>query len=177
MQIHPKKFMLALCLGAAVACAGLAGCASEGRTAGTRIDDHLTAHHVREALAHAPVYKFNDVHVEVYDGVVQLSGFAETHEQKEYAGNIAGRVQGVRQLINSIAVKPAQIVSPTGYSYGRQYPLPPASSNPQVQPDNYNNPNYNQNYNSSQPTAPAEPYSGGLNGANRQTPSSSTNNP
>lgn len=150
MQIDPKRFILAICLSATMACAGLTGCATEDRSAGTRLDDHLTAHHVREALAHAPVYKFNNVHVDVYDGIVQLSGFAETKEQKQYAGEIAGRVQGVRQLLNDIAVKPAELVSPTGYTYGRQYPPAPTPSNPQ--PGNYYN-GQNNNGGQSAPTA------------------------
>jgi len=140
MQTNTKRLILAAGLSLTVACAGLVGCKSEDRTVGTRLDDRLTEHRVRESLANAPVYKFQDLHVQVYDGITQLSGFAETKEQKRYAGEIASHVQGVRQLLNDIAVKPAELVSPTGYNYGRQYPplppLPPMPSNPH--PDRYN---------------------------------------
>ncbi len=135
--MDPKRMILATCLSAAIACGGLAGCATADRTAGTRIDDHMTEHRVRSALADAPVYKFPNVHTEVYNGIVQLSGFAETREQKKYAGDIASGVPGVRQLINDISVQPRALVSPTGYSYSRQYPAAPTPGNPH--PDNYYN--------------------------------------
>lgn len=159
MQTNLKQLILAACLCVTIACAGLTGCQSEDRTAGTRLDDRLTEHRVKSALDHAPVYKFTDLHVQVYDGIAQLSGFADTPEQKQYATKIASQVQGVRQVLDGIAVKPPEIITPTGYKYGRQYPPPPSSAN--MQPNNNTNApiqndlnNQNQNRNTSNPNQP-----------------------
>jgi hypothetical protein len=185
--------ILATFLSAAIACAGLAGCATSDRTAGTRIDDHMTAHRVRSALAGAPVYKYPNVHTEVYNGVVQLSGFAETREQKQTAGDIAARVPGVRQLVNDITIQPRATVAPTGYTYGQRYPAQePANYNYNQGQPVYNNqgqPVYNSQgqpvyNNQGQPvnqeqSVPSEEREPGLNGANRQAPppAPSTNQP
>jgi BON domain len=143
MKTNPKRFILAACLSATIACAGLAGCQSQSaddRTAGTRIDDKHAAERVREALAKDPLYKFPNVNVQVYNGTAQLSGFAETKPQKDYAAQIASEVRGVRQLINGIVVKPLESTSPAGYEYGRPYPPPSAPTTAQPN-DNIQNPN------------------------------------
>jgi hyperosmotically inducible protein len=43
--------------------------------------------------------------VETFKGVVQLSGFVNSKEQVEWAGNIARGVQGVRDVKNDLIVK------------------------------------------------------------------------
>jgi osmotically-inducible protein OsmY len=58
------------------------------------------------ALRDATEYKLGSVEVKPYRGVVQLSGFVNTPEQKRMAGEIAGRVEGVRQVENNITIKP-----------------------------------------------------------------------
>lgn len=122
MQTNPKQLILAAGLAITVACAGLAGCASEDRTAGTRLDDHMTERRIKKELADAPAYKFDGVRVDVYDGIAQLSGFVDTPEQKQYAGKITSQVAGVREVLDGISVKPPEIVTPTGYRYSRPYP-------------------------------------------------------
>jgi hyperosmotically inducible protein len=106
---------------AAICVAGLTGCSTWGnhtsdRTEGRIIDDKKITAKVEAALTTAPVYKFNDVDVKTFNGVVQLSGFVTTDEQKRQAGEIAQRVEGVAQVINSITMKPG--VSPTGQPSG-----------------------------------------------------------
>jgi hypothetical protein len=140
MKTNPKRFILAACLSATIACAGLTGCQShsaDDRTAGTRIDDKHAAERVKEALAQDPLYKFPNVNVQVYNGTAQLSGFAQTKSQKDYAAQIASEVRGVRQLINGIVVKPLESTSPAGYEYGRPYPPAPTAT----QPNDIQNPN------------------------------------
>ncbi len=110
-----KLRILMLGMGAA-AIIGLAGCAStrEGdRTAGRVVDDNRITHAVEANLSREPVYKFNDVDVKTFDGVVQLSGFVNTEDQKRRAAELAQKVDGVVQVVNSIALKPQQL-SPTG---------------------------------------------------------------
>lgn len=187
MQINPTRMILATFLSAAITCGGLAGCATSDRTAGTRIDDHMTAHRVRSALANAPVYKYPNVHTEVYNGVVQLSGFAETREQKQTAGDIAAHVVGVRQLVNDITIQPRATVAPTGYNYGQRYPAQEPANynyNNQGQPvyNSQGQPVYNNQgqpvYNNQDQSVPSNEREPGLNGANRQEPPApSTNQP
>ncbi|HZQ46373.1 MAG TPA: BON domain-containing protein [Verrucomicrobiae bacterium] len=130
MQTNPKRLILSACLIITIACAALAGCKSDNRPSETRQDDKKTASRIKKALDDAPAYKLSEVRVEVYDSVAQLSGFTDTKEQKQYAGEIASNTPGVRQVINNIAMKPTEAVTPTGYGYGRQYPPPPTTANP-----------------------------------------------
>jgi len=83
------------------------GCAGNRyeRSTGEYIDDKALNSRVRSALADHPEYKFGDVNVASFRGVVQLSGFVNTPEQKRTAGTIAEKVQGVRSVENNITVK------------------------------------------------------------------------
>ena len=102
-----KTLALIACLGALPLVVGLTGCASDryNQSAGQRIDDNRTADRVKDALARDPEYKYDGVNVVVFKGVAQLSGFVATRAQKSNAGDIAKRVQGVRELENNITVK------------------------------------------------------------------------
>src|ERR1043166_8584231 len=55
-----------------------------------------------------------DVTFTPYDRVVQLSGFVQTDEQRKKAGQIASGVQGVREVVNNILVRPEGAMMPTG---------------------------------------------------------------
>jgi hyperosmotically inducible protein len=45
------------------------------------------------------------VHVETYQGIVQLNGFVETEEQITLAGKVAASVEGVKSVKNSLMIK------------------------------------------------------------------------
>ena len=93
----------------ALSLVGFTGCATSGsgnRTEGRRDYDESITDHVQEALENSPVYKFKDVHVSTYDGIVQLSGWANTREEKNAAGTLAGRVNGVAKVVNDISLAP-----------------------------------------------------------------------
>lgn len=91
------------------------GSESGGRTAGQVLDDKTITENVQHKLQNQPVYKFTDVGVKTYDGIVQLNGFVSTQDQKELAGKVAQSVDGVRQVINNLAMKPnANQLTPTG---------------------------------------------------------------
>lgn len=117
-----RNLKTSLLVGAA-AILGFTGCesyhtrASGDRTEGRMVDDRRITADVRSELNREPVFKFNDVDVKTFDGVVQLSGFANTEEQKRRAGEIAQSVPGVNQVQNAIALKPEN-PSPTGRSQG-----------------------------------------------------------
>jgi hyperosmotically inducible periplasmic protein len=86
---------------------GATGCAGDRyeRSTGEYIDDKTVTARVQNALGDHPDYKFTDVNVTTYRGVVQLSGFVNTAEQKQRAKTIAARVQGVKSIENNISVK------------------------------------------------------------------------
>lgn len=85
------------------------------RTAGRTLDDKTITAAVEHDLNREPVYKFNDVDVKTFDGVVQLSGFVDTQQQKDRAGDLARHEYGVTQVVNNITLKPQnQNMAPTG---------------------------------------------------------------
>lgn len=98
--------VLGLCVpvGSSVVLMGCAGNRYE-RSTGEYIDDKTLHVRVKSALADNPQFKFGDVNVTSFRGVVQLSGFVNTSEQKKTAEMIAERVHGVRSVENNITVK------------------------------------------------------------------------
>ena len=124
------KNLLISGVSAAVAVIGLSGCESSGhrhdeRTAGREVDDHNITAHVREKLKEEPVFKFSDVDVRTFNGVVQLSGFVNTEDQKRRAAEVAQDIPQVAEVVNSIALKPQIPATATGRPYPYQ-PPPPA---------------------------------------------------
>lgn len=102
---------MALCLGILTtgAVGTLTGCSGNAntRSTGQYIDDKTLQHHVRDALSNNPEYKYDQVNVDVYRGTCQLSGFVDTQQQKDEAGNLAKGVQGVTSVDNNITVRAA----------------------------------------------------------------------
>lgn len=70
-----------------------------------RVEDSRTAERVREALAAAPQYKFDGVQVAASNGVVQLSSFVNTSAQRTRAGEVAGKVVGVKSVENNLTIR------------------------------------------------------------------------
>jgi hyperosmotically inducible periplasmic protein len=76
------------------------------RTAGRATDDAAIAAKVKgELAADSGLGTATNVNVEVRSGVVQLSGFVASVEQKQEAEQIARQVAGVMDVRNSIAVQ------------------------------------------------------------------------
>ena len=99
---------LILCIGAWPLMVGVTGCSTGSRykqSTGEYIDDHGLSSHVKKALGEDHQYKYADVNVVTFKGVVQLSGFANTKAQKNRAGEIARNVEGVKEVENNITVK------------------------------------------------------------------------
>jgi osmotically-inducible protein OsmY len=86
---------------------GLTGCAGDRYTqsTGERIDDKGDSARVRSALSEDTQYKYEDVKVQTFKGVVQLSGFVNSRDQKNRAGELAKKVAGVKEVENNITVK------------------------------------------------------------------------
>ena len=118
MGRNVRSLVMAGCLGLATVM--VSGCASDkSRSTGQYMDDRMTAHKVKSELKNNPIYKFEDVNVTAYRGVVQLSGWVEKPEQKQIAEQIAKNTAGVVDVINNVTFKPqVQILMPTGQSEG-----------------------------------------------------------
>lgn len=114
------------------------------RTAGRVVDDKRITASVKDRLDDETVYKFNDIDVRTYQGVVQLSGFVKTEEQKARAGRIAEETPGVARVVNSIVLKPEgqENLTPTGRAQGEPMPADTTTStNTLRRTDSYNNNN------------------------------------
>jgi hyperosmotically inducible protein len=98
---------LMTCLSALSLMVGLTGCTGDRYKQSTdqRMADRRMAERVREALAAAPEYKFDGVHVAACKGVVQLGGFVNTSAQRNGAGEVASKVGGVKRVENNLTVK------------------------------------------------------------------------
>ncbi len=90
------------------------GCAHGDRSTGQYMDDRATAHRVKSELNHNPIFKFDEVEVNSYRGVVQLNGWVTKPEQKDIAEQIAKKAEGVIDVVNNIALKPQFQLVPNG---------------------------------------------------------------
>jgi len=97
-----RTFGLIFAAGAMPILLSVTGCAT-----GTsdRIEDHGTSARVTMALAEDTQYKYVAVNVETHKGTVQLSGFVNSRDQKDRAGDLAKKVTGVKDVVNNIKVQ------------------------------------------------------------------------
>ena len=103
-----KVLALILCVGALPLVCGVTGCTTGTRykqSTGEYIDDHQLSSNVKKALAEDSQYKYGDVNVVTFKGVVQLSGFVNNKDQKNRAGELAKKAEGVKEVQNNITVK------------------------------------------------------------------------
>jgi hyperosmotically inducible periplasmic protein len=83
-----------------------AGCSrDDGKTAGQTIDDTAISAKVKTAFAQDPGVRAVDVKVDTHLGAVQLSGWANSAEEKARAEQLAKAVPGVKSVENKIAIK------------------------------------------------------------------------
>lgn len=87
----------------------LSGCAAQNpdssQSAGEYFDDAVISSKVKSALLADKEVEGLDVKVETFRGVVQLSGFVESREDRQRAGAIARTIKGVRSVKNDIRLK------------------------------------------------------------------------
>jgi len=97
-------------LATAVALIGAAsGCQTlTGRTMGELVDNKTAQAAVKAKLVGDRVQNLTWVHVDANDGVVYLTGNAQTAAQKERATELALQTHGVRRVVNSIVVNSAK---------------------------------------------------------------------
>jgi osmotically-inducible protein OsmY len=103
-----KKMNLAIrALAVLLLIAALAACASSPKksSTGEYVDDSVITTKVKAKLAAQDWTSPFKISVETFKGVVQLSGFVNSREQVQWAGDIARSVAGVREVKNDLIVK------------------------------------------------------------------------
>jgi hyperosmotically inducible protein len=81
---------------------------ADSEKAGQYIDDSAITTKVKSALLAKKGISSVEITVETFHGVVQLSGFVDTAAQVKLAGRTAAGVKGVREVKNSLNVKPKE---------------------------------------------------------------------
>jgi hyperosmotically inducible protein len=85
----------------------LVACASTRtrESSGEYVDDSVITTKVKSLLANDDFFKSFQISVETFKGTVQLSGFVNSREAVNKAGEIARSVQGVKSVKNNLIVK------------------------------------------------------------------------
>jgi osmotically-inducible protein OsmY len=95
-----------LIIGLTLGCS-LAACAqtSTSESTGSYVDDASITTKVKAAILDDASLKVLEIHVVTYKSVVQLSGFVDSPAMVRRAGDVAGRVAGVRSVQNDLIVR------------------------------------------------------------------------
>ena len=103
--MNTKSLFAAILLGSSIA-VGAVGCANfTDKSAGENLDDTTITTKVKAKFIEDPVVKALNIKVNVYKGVVQLSGFANSATEAEKAVMIARDTSGVVSVKNDIRLK------------------------------------------------------------------------
>jgi len=91
----------------AIAVSLLSACAGSPtkESTGEYIDDSVITTKVKTALLRDEQVSTTAIKVETFKGMVQLSGFVATDQEREKAGQLAQSVSGVKEIKNDIRVK------------------------------------------------------------------------
>lgn len=95
---------LLICVGLITA---FMGCASTQKheSTGQYIDDSVITTKVKAGILDEEKLKTMQINVKTYKGVVQLSGFVDSKQSVIKAGEVARRVEGVKDVQNDLIVK------------------------------------------------------------------------
>ena len=97
-----KSLLAAVLFGSAIAI-GSVGCSHLGdKSAGEIIDDATITTKVKAKFVEDPLVKAMNIKVDTYQGVVQLSGFANSMAEAEKAAQLARNTAGVKSVKNDI---------------------------------------------------------------------------
>ncbi len=102
-----KRNIVINCLVLLMLIATLAACASTStrESTGEYVDDSVITTKVKALLAEDDFLKSFQISVETYKGIVQLSGFVNSRQAVDKAGQIARSVKGVKSVKNNLIVK------------------------------------------------------------------------
>jgi hyperosmotically inducible protein len=110
--------------GVMAATALLAGCATEPYDSNSNreaVDDSTIAANVKAALVQDPTTRASNISVNTIHGVVELTGFVDTPDQRHEAARVAGNIAGVRSVDNELHINGPNGSPPvvgSGYSDG-----------------------------------------------------------
>jgi osmotically-inducible protein OsmY len=96
-----RCFMIMMLIATFVACAST----SKQESTGEYVDDSVITTKVKSLLAADDFLKSFDISVETYKGTVQLSGFVNSQQAVDKAGQITRGVKGVKSVKNDLIVK------------------------------------------------------------------------
>lgn len=100
-----KSFItLLICFGLITAFLGC-NATQKKESTGEYIDDSAITTKIKAGLFEDAKLKSLQIEVKTFKGVVQLSGFVDSAQSAKTAGEIAGRVQGIKDLKNDLVVK------------------------------------------------------------------------
>ena len=94
-------FLLLMIFASAISCAS----SRNQESAGEYVDNSVITAKVKAAFAGDDIVKAYQIGVVTFKDTVQLSGFVDSHEVVEKAGQIAGSVKGVTNVQNNLIVK------------------------------------------------------------------------
>lgn len=102
-----KKKNVVMCCLVLLMLITLVACASTRtrESTGEYVDDSVITTKVKTLLANDDFFKSFQISVETYKGTVQLSGFVNSQQAVDKAGQIARSVQGVQSVKNNLIVK------------------------------------------------------------------------
>lgn len=97
-----------IAMGLGLSTLGIVACSATPtqESAGQYVDSSSITTQVKAALLNTPNLNSTAISVETFKGVVQLSGFVDSSAQSAMAQNVAQNVSGVKQVVNSLVVKP-----------------------------------------------------------------------
>ena len=96
-----RCFMLLMLIATFAACAST----RTHESTGEYVDDSVITTKVKALLANDDFLKSFKLSAETYKGVVQLSGFVNSQQASDKAGEIVRSVQGVKSVKNNLIVK------------------------------------------------------------------------
>ena len=102
-----KSKIVIRCLVLLMLIATFVACASTRthESTGEYVDDSVITTKVKALLAEDDFFKSFQISVETFKGVVQLSGFVNSQQAVDKAGQIARSVNGVTSVKNNLVVK------------------------------------------------------------------------
>lgn len=102
-----KRNTFIRCLVVLMLLATFVACASTPKqeSAGEYVDDSVITTKVKSLIAADDFLKSFQISVETFKGIVQLSGFVNTQQAVDKAGQIARSVKGVQSVKNNLIVK------------------------------------------------------------------------
>ena len=102
-----KNFKFASALVAALMLTSVVGCASTAKqeSTGQYVDDSAITTAVKAAIFNHESLKVNEINVETFKGIVQLSGFVRSQDNINTAVSVARGVKGVKSVKNDMRLK------------------------------------------------------------------------